>query len=264
MKVASASWKVVLAGSFHGVSVVTRLVSAPSSPSGGPAEGKPAMGLSTLIGPLADASAQLARHQAAHERLEVALVAGVEAEGVEVRQPQRRPGWPSSTRPRSLVRPETSWPSPACRPASKRRHQERGVAGLRVEPPRAHQPGDDRTRRAAQRGGEAAVARHLGVRPVPGVIERLQRARRAHVDRGQRLRRRGDRRELAAFQHHQGEPRAEPVARRCGRGEQPRQVGQVELDAGQVVRLVVGGAVLGVGPDHVPRRQGRARRQDRR
>ena len=73
-----------------------------------------------------------------------------------------------------------------------------------------------------------------------GVVERLQRGGRGHVDGGQRVDRRPHRGELVGLQHDQGEPRAEPVARRGGRGEQPRKVGGVELDAGQVVRLEVG------------------------
>ncbi len=49
INVATASWNAVLAGSSHGVSVVTRLISAPSSPSGDPALGKSGIGSSTVI-----------------------------------------------------------------------------------------------------------------------------------------------------------------------------------------------------------------------
>ena len=191
------------------------------------------------------------RGQLADQRLEVPGVAGAERELVVHREPQRRRGVAGPCRIRG-VQPAHVHAQAGLAADLERGDEERGVARLGIEPPRAQHPGDHRGRVRRDRGGEVAVPAHLCVGPVPGVVERLQRAHVLHVDGGQRVGRHARRGVLARLEHDQRDERAEPAAVRERGGEQPGKVGVVELDAGQVVRLEVHGLVARLGPDDVP------------
>ena len=98
------------------------------------------------------------------------------------------------------------------------------------------------------------ATRHLRVRPRPRVREVGQLGDRRHVDadHGQRARRFLRLVVLPIGEHDQRKPWPQPCRRSPRRREQPGEVGVVELDPGQVVRLEARRRVPGLGADDVP------------
>ena len=188
----------------------------------------------------------------AYQRLEVAGVTGTEGELEVDRQPQRRDGL---SRPGRVGRVQAADIHPQAGLAAdlERRDQERGVRRLGVKSPRAQHPRDGGCRVGCHRGGQLRVTADLGVRPVPRVIERLQRGHDLNVDRRQRVRRHARRGELAGLENDQRDERPQPVAIGPRWREQPGEIRVVELDPGQVVRLEIHGLIARLGPDDVPR-----------
>ncbi len=191
------------------------------------------------------------RRELAHQRLEVPGVAGAEGEPVVDRQPQGRgrlrgPGRIGGVQA-AHVRAEAGLAADL-----ESGDEERRVGGLGVEPPRAQHTGDGRGRIRRDRGAEVTVPADLGVRPVPRVTEGLQRRHRLNVDHRERVGHDIRRGELPVLQRDEGDEGPQPVGVGQRRGEQPREVGVVELDAREVVRFEVHRPVAGLGPDHMP------------
>ena len=90
MKVWTADWKAVFAGSVQGVGVTATAARAPSRPSGLPAEGIPIPGCAHVHRPLAHGDGQHQGGQRPHQGFEVAGVARVELELVIIGQADGR------------------------------------------------------------------------------------------------------------------------------------------------------------------------------
>jgi len=133
--------------------------------------------------------------------------------------------------------------------------------GVGPQVPRAHQAGDVAIGMVVQRGlnlldrGTSVVVEQLRVRPRPAVGQVGQLGTRSGVDVQHRQRRASRHRHrhpgpvLHDDEHQPG--RDASAGPRTRRGEQPGELGLVEVDRDQVVRLDVGGARPGGGPhDH--------------
>ena len=193
---------------------------------------------------------ELARLQPADERLEVATAAGAErprevhgelepaggrgrprgggAVGAGIAaEPREPPGFEGGNHARP-VRRERQQPTRA----EQARHDARGLGGQR-----RHDVGT---------GGDAVGDLH--VRPRPALLRRWQRRRGiGDHDHRQAPGRRVGQRGLLVGEDDEGQPRQEPPVRGGHRRVAPRQVGSVELDRGEVVRLDVGRARSRIG-----------------
>ena len=75
----------------------------------------------------------------------------------------------------------------------------------------------------------------------------------ADIDHRQRIGRDRKEREFVGLEHDQRKPRPQAIVLRRGGREEPGEVGRVEFDAAEIVRLEVDGEVARLGADDVPR-----------
>ena len=142
-------------------------------------------------------------------------------------------------------------------PGLEARDHAREVAGVRLQEAGAEQSRARQLRRVVQERGEVGVLGiHLRMRPRPRLVQVRQLPRGvADAEHREPGAVGGERVALAILDHHQHEPRDQPLAARPSRSEEPRQVRGPKLDAREHVGRVVCGPVGRVDADHLAGRE---------
>ena len=209
--------------------------------------------------PRAHAFGQRAALQLSRQAFEIGVLAGAETPGVVDRQIDLGAGLPGRLE-LVLVRRCDRHAEPGEPPHVERRHDRGHVPAVRREMPRAQQPrhGHARIGAGLEGVGERAAGRqyHLRVRPQMRGRQIRQRACRFRRNAQHGQRRAGPHgASIGAFgiEHDEHDPRAQPLADGRRRREEPGQVGPVEFDLREVVRLDADSAVDRVGAYHLAR-----------
>ena len=181
-----------------------------------------AAGLVHAASPLADLRAELARRRVAvpatrnHPGRWCGTGTGRSTAAAAVTWRAARPRRPGLVSAGDVAEPEPR------RPFLESRHDERGVAGLRVQPPRAHQAAMTAPAHRVT-ASEARVPETWVCAQFHASSQRLQRTERHHIERRQRLRR-GFTAVTSRPSARSGRATAEcPAPGGRGRGEQPGQ-----------------------------------------